>query len=316
MKMRARISLLVCVLLLVFSSVAAEEAAIPHAEENAGPGQQAYADFSIQYTASLSDGFVIVRESASNSGKKLFVLPHNTAVAVLSVQGAWSRIRTDDGREGYLANTALSPSPQNSVLLILNQREFSGEEDFYNTGTISEQGCGLIAAINAVYYRTGNLIDIYTARDYMRTHRCFTIGSKNADPTKFFSEFLPQAGVAYIAYHRPSDANWGEKATAEYPESVSEILREHMKAGHFFVASIGDRRYAWRGHYAAIVAYNADTDEFLFLDSDGDGAACTGSRASWQKLTFNPALGYSEPMGRYQLGKAPDMYVYELWEFQ
>ncbi len=316
MRKIAQTSLLLCVLLLLFSSVLAEETALPQTEGSVGTGQQDLAGSGVQYTFSPSDGFVIIRESASNSGKKLFVLPHNTAVAVLSAQGGWSRIQTNDGREGYLANTVLSPSPQNTVLLILNQREFSGEEDFYNTGTISTQGCGLTAAINAVYYQTGNLIDIYAARDFMKANHCFTVGNKDADPTKFFSEYLPRFGVKYIAYHRPSDANWGEKTTAEYPESVSAILREHMKAGHFFVASIGDRRYAGRGHYAAIVAYNADTDEFLFLDSDGDGAAWTGSRASWQKLIFNSALGYSEPMGRYQLSKASDLYVYELWEFQ
>lgn len=307
--------MLFCVLLLVTPFVSAEETALPQPKENAVTGRETMENGD-QYIFSPMEGYVIVREGASERWRKLFLLPHNTAVAVLSAQCGWSRIRTADGKTGYIANTALSPSPGENALLIINQREFNGDEDFFNSGTIAAQGCGLIAAVNAVYYHTGNLIDIYAARDYMKENRCFTVGSKRTNPTKFFSEYVPRFSVEYVGKHQPGDENWGDQTTLESPQSVSALLREHIKEGHFFVVSIGDRRYAGRGHYVAIVDYSEETDEFLFLDSDGDGALWTGARASWHQLTFNPCLGFSEPYGRYQFDQVPDLYVYELWEFQ
>ena len=73
----------------------------------------------------------------------------------------------------------------------------------------------LIAAVNAVYYHTGNLIDLYAARDYMKENRCFTVGSRHKNPTRFFSEYVDVAiGERDGIKRKPA------------PDTVEQALRE------------------------------------------------------------------------------------------
>ncbi|HLP66154.1 MAG TPA: SH3 domain-containing protein, partial [Rhizobium sp.] len=54
---------------------------------------------------------VNLREGPGTRFAVITVIPKSTQVVVMAVEGGWSRVRVDQGRLGWMANSTISASP-------------------------------------------------------------------------------------------------------------------------------------------------------------------------------------------------------------
>jgi hypothetical protein len=84
----------------------------PHGDRIAKPGEVRKADGELALASSLAvraSGRSNVREGPGPAFKVLFVIDKGTPLSALSYTGVWVRVKTDDGRAGWMHYTMLDP---------------------------------------------------------------------------------------------------------------------------------------------------------------------------------------------------------------
>lgn len=148
--------------------------------------------------------------------------------------------------------TALDESWQ---IVIQNDTKWTGAANTYGTGTLRATGCGIFSLVNAVGYLTGNAMDVNEVAAW-----AYSIGAYNAggaDGTYRY-ELYPYVEAKYgERYGFTCNTN----GTQGWWASVkSSVLINHLNSGGVAVAHV-------KGHFIAIVDYDASTSKYHVLDS-------------------------------------------------
>lgn len=138
--------------------------------------------------------------------------------------------------------------------------------------TIGSGGCGVLAIVNAVYYMNGKFINPVTLADYSVDSGNRPYGGTSDNLTRSFCNAKGSSyGIKFI-----KDA-----------KTVADV-RSNLQSGQVAVVHV-------KGHFVAVVDYNASTGQYLVLDSaPSSNRGTSGSGYRWMTASqFTGAMAYS-----------------------
>ena len=126
-------------------------------------------------------------------------------------------------------------------------------------GSMGTAGCGVLAAVNAVYSLSGNYMDVMELADYAVEKNYRIVGSGTDDG--IFKGACQEFGRKY-------NFAWDGKSGSV------DVLKEKLLAGDVAIAHVP-------GHYVVIGAYSKKKNKYLVLDSNYLPKRATSAFGDW-----------------------------------
>ena len=120
-------------------------------------------------------------------------------------------------------------------------------------------GCGVLAAVNAVYSLSGQYMDVMELADYAVEKNYRIVGSGTDDG--IFKAACQKFGRKY-------NFAWDGKSGS------IDVLKEKLQAGDVAIVHV-------QGHYVVIGAYSKKKDKYLLLDSNYLPKRATSAFEDW-----------------------------------
>lgn len=165
--------------------------------------------------------------------------------------------------------------------------------------TVGLAGCSLLSVVNTIYYKTGQFINPGVLAQFALDNGYRVVGTDGVT-TGFFSAVAKTYGASY-----------GNMTFSQLTSSATTALA--------FVRNGGTVCSNIVGHWIAIVDYNADTDQYLVLDSSQTSARASNivwtdreNGVAWLSSAELSATGKS---GYYGInGRCSALYTFEVAE--
>lgn len=126
-------------------------------------------------------------------------------------------------------------------------------------GSMGTAGCGVLAAVNAVYSLSGQYMDVMELADYAVEKNYRIVGSGTDDG--IFKAACQKFGRKY-------NFAWDGKSGS------IDVLKEKLQAGDVAIVHV-------QGHYVVIGAYSKKKDKYLLLDSNYLPKRATSAFGDW-----------------------------------
>ena len=126
-------------------------------------------------------------------------------------------------------------------------------------GSMGTAGCGVLAAVNAVYSLSGQYMDVMELADYAVERNYRIVGSGTDDG--IFKAACQKFGRKY-------NFAWDGKSGS------IDVLKEKLQAGDVAIVHV-------QGHYVVIGAYSKKKDKYLLLDSNYLPKRATSAFGDW-----------------------------------
>ena len=150
-------------------------------------------------------------------------------------------------------------------------------------GSMGTAGCGVLAAVNAVYSLSGQYMDVMELADYAVEKNYRIVGSGTDDG--IFKAACQKFGRKY-------NFAWDGKSGS------IDVLKEKLQAGDVAIVHV-------QGHYVVIGAYSKKKDKYLLLDSNYLPKRATSAFGDW--ISVDRLLSGSLEVQSFYFYKLRDM---------
>ena len=238
------------------------------------------------YYVSTRGAVLNVRREANDSASLLGSIATGTQVDVYDINYSSDFAKVNyNGQTGYVHSEYLFPRKPEKVF---DQRDYwqrpqynygyasNEDERNGNHATIASGGCGIVSITNAAYYLTGNEISPPTLAEFALTT------SFNKYEKYRYNGGTHEGLVRALCDAKGQDYGIKWVADIQYDSSSANTVakaKSYLQNGNVAVVHV-------KGHFIALVDYDARTDKYLILDSypapDNRG---TGTGYRWLKAS-------------------------------